>query len=120
MEAVRRRPRIEGMWATALARLAPFTRQSGKLVGQAHIGGGRARLRRSLFAAALAACLHWNPALQALYRRLLARGKSHTSGVVACARNLLIYANTVATAAPPWSSREATLTGQAEEAAALA
>jgi transposase len=105
--------------AAALAGLAPFTRQSGKLVGQAHIGGGRARLRRSLFAAALAACLHWNPALQALYRRLLARGKSHTSAV-ACARKLLIYANTVVTRGTPWTSREATPTGQAEEAAALA
>ena len=92
--------------AAALAGLAPFTRQSGKQEGQAHIGGGRARLRRSLFAAALAACLHWNPALQALYRRLLARGKSHTSAVVACARKLLIYANTVVARGTPWEQRE--------------
>lgn len=86
----------------ALAGLAPFTRQSGKQQGQAHIGGGRQRLRRSVFAAALAACLHWNPALQALYRRLTARGKSHKSAVVACARKLLIYANTVVARGTPW------------------
>ncbi len=92
--------------AAALAGLAPFTRQSGKLQGQAHIGGGRQRLRRPLFAAALAACLHWNPALQALYRRLLARGKSHTSAVAACARKLLIYPNTVIACGTPWTSRE--------------
>jgi transposase len=93
--------------AAALAGLAPFTRQSGKQACQAHIGGGRPRLRRSLFAAALAACLHWNPALQALYRRLLARGKSHTSAVVACARKLLIYANTVVARGTPWVCRDA-------------
>lgn len=90
--------------AAALAGLAPFVHQSGKRKGETHIGGGRARLRRSLYAAALPASLRWNPALQALYARLKARGKPHTSALVACARKLLIYANTVVQRGTPWTT----------------
>jgi transposase len=59
------------------------------------IAGGRGRLRRSLFAAALPAAFRWNKALMALYARLIANGKAHNAALVACARKLLIYANTV-------------------------
>jgi transposase len=88
----------------ALAGLAPFVHQSGKRQGETHIGGGRARLRRALYAAALPASFRWNPALKALYARLKARGKPHPSALVACARKLLIYANTVVTRGTPWTS----------------
>jgi transposase len=49
--------------AAALAGLAPFDDDSGLRCGQRHIAGGRARLRRSLFAAALPAAFRWNKAL---------------------------------------------------------
>jgi transposase len=88
--------------AAALAGLAPFVHQSGKRQGETHIGGGRSRLRRSLFAAALAAAFRWNPALKALYGRLTARGKSHNSALIACARKLLVFANTVVQRGTPW------------------
>jgi transposase len=91
----------------ALAGLAPFVHQSGTRQGEAHIGGGRVRLRRPLYAAALPAAFHWNPALKAFYARLKAGGKSHTSALIACARKLLIYANTVVARGTPWTSREA-------------
>jgi transposase len=94
--------------AAALAGLAPFVHQSGKRQGETHIGGGRGRLRRSLYAAALPASFRWNPALIALYRRLTARGKSHTSALVACARKLLVFANTVVARGTPWQDRTAT------------
>ena len=90
--------------AASLAGLAPFVHQSGKRRGETHIGGGRARLRRSLYAAALPASLRWNPALKALYARLTARGKPHKSALVACARKLLIYANTVVQRGSPWTA----------------
>lgn len=93
--------------AAALAGLAPFTQQSGRWSGQAHIAGGRKRLRRSLYAASLAATFRWNPALKALYARLTQRGKAHTSALVACARKLLIYANTVLTRGTPWTEKPA-------------
>lgn len=63
--------------AAALAGLAPFDDDSGQHRGQRHIAGGRGRLRRSLFAAALPAAFRWNKALVELYARLTAAGKSH-------------------------------------------
>ncbi len=89
--------------AAALAGLAPFDHDSGRHKGQRHIAGGRARLRRSLYAAALPAACRWNPALKALYTRLTKAGKPHKLALVACARKLLIYANTVATRGTPWT-----------------
>jgi transposase len=93
--------------AAALAGLAPFDDDSGQHKGQRHIAGGRGRLRRSLFAAALPAAYRWNKALIALYARLKARGKAHNSALVACARKLLIYANTVVQRGTPWTEKAA-------------
>jgi transposase len=93
--------------AAALAGLAPFDRDSGVHKGQRRIEGGRARLRRSLFAAALPAAFRWNKALIALYARLTARGKAHNAALVACARKLLVYANTVVQRGTPWTERPA-------------
>lgn len=93
--------------AAALAGLAPFVHQSGKRKGETHIGGGRGRLRRSLYAAALPGAFRWNPAMKALYERLTARGKTHKSALVACARKLLIFANTVVARDTPWVKQTA-------------
>jgi transposase len=94
--------------AAALAGLAPFVHESGTFKGERHIGGGRARLRRALYMAALPASFRWNPALVELYRRLRARGKSHSCALVACARKLLIMANAVVARGTPWEVRPAT------------
>ena len=99
--------RISREEAAALAGLAPFDDDSGKHKGQRHIAGGRGRLRRSLYAAALPAAFRWNKALVALYARLTARGKAHNAALVACARKLLIYANTVVQRGTPWTERPA-------------
>jgi transposase len=88
--------------AAALAGLAPFDDDSGKHKGQRHIAGGRGRLRRSLYAAALPAAFRWNKALVELYARLIARGKAHNASLIACARKLLVYANTVVQRGTPW------------------
>lgn len=86
----------------ALAGLAPYDDDSGDHVGVRHIAGGRARLRHSLYAAALAASFRWNPELIALYGRLRAAGKVHKVALVACARKLLIFANAVVARGTPW------------------
>jgi transposase len=91
----------------ALAGLAPFDDDSGKYKGQRHIAGGRGRLRRSLYAAALPAAFRWNKSLIDLYARLTAKGKAHNLALVACARKLLIYANTVVARGTPWVERPA-------------
>ncbi|MGD0849262.1 IS110 family transposase [Bradyrhizobium sp.] len=91
----------------ALAGLAPFNDDSGQHKGQRRIAGGRGRLRRSLFAAALPAAFRWNKALIALYARLVASGKAHNAALIACARKLLIYANTVVQRGTPWTEKAA-------------
>ena len=99
--------RVSREEAAALAGLAPFDHDSGQHKGQRRIAGGRARLRRSLFAAALPAAFRWNTALIALYQRLIAAGKAHNAALIACARKLLIYANTVVQRGTPWAERPA-------------
>src|SRR5581483_12375892 len=81
--------------------------ERGKHKGQRHIAGGRGRLRRSLYAPALPAAFRWNKALMLLYARLTASGKAHNVALVACARKLLIYANTVVQRGTPWTERPA-------------
>ena len=93
--------------AAALAGLAPYDDDSGEQVGVRHIDGGRERLRRALYAAALPASFRWNPHLIALYQRLRTKGKEHKRVLIACARKLLIYANTVLARGTPWTDRPA-------------
>jgi transposase len=99
--------RISREEAAALAGLAPFDDDSGKYKGQRHIAGGRGRLRRSMYAAALPAAFRWNTALIDLYARLIAKGKAHNAALIACARKLLIYANTVVQRGTPWIEKPA-------------
>jgi transposase len=88
--------------AASLAGLAPFVRESGQFKGQSYIGGGRGRVRRALYMAALPGAFRWNPLLQAFYKRLVVNGKSGKCALVACARKLLIIANAVVARGTPW------------------
>lgn len=90
--------------AGALAGLAPYDDQSGRRDGARHIAGGRERLRHAVYSAAFAAAFHWNAQLKALYQRLVAAGKEHKAALLACARKLLIYANTVVARGTPWQT----------------
>ena len=94
--------------AAALAGLAPFVHDSGDRKGERHIAGGRDRLRKSVYAAALPAAFRWNAQLKALYKRLTRAGKPHKLALVACARKLVIFANTVLARGTEWSPRPAT------------
>jgi transposase len=88
--------------AVALAGLAPYDDDSGERAGVRHIDGGRKRLRRAVYTASLAASFRWNPQLIQLYQRLIAAGKEHKQALVACARKMLIFANTVVARGTPW------------------
>ena len=88
--------------AAALAGLAPYDDDSGDHVGVRHIEGGRERLRRALYTAALPASFRWNPHLMALYSRLIAAGKGHKRALIACARKLLVIINAVVARGTPW------------------
>jgi transposase len=99
--------RVTREQAAAIVGLAPYDDDSGLRHGSRHIKGGRQRLRQSLYAAALPAVFYWNPQLQAFYKRLLAAGKPHTLALVACARKLIIFVNTVVARGTPWTSSAA-------------
>lgn len=97
--------RIGREQATALAGLAPYDDDSGGHIGVRRIDGGRKRLRRALYNAALPASFRWNPQLIALYKRLIAAGKGHKLALVACARKLLIFINAVVARGTPWQAK---------------
>jgi transposase len=99
--------RLSREQAAALVGLAPYDNDSGDHEGARHIAGGRKRLRGSLYAAAFAASLRWNPELIELYNRLTAAGKEHKVALVACTRKLLIFANAVVARGTPWVSHAA-------------
>lgn len=99
--------RITREQAAALAGLAPYDDESGEHVGARHIEGGRERLRKSLYNAALAGAFHWNAQLNAIYKRLIAAGKPHKVALIACARKLLIFVNTVVARGTPWAPKPA-------------
>lgn len=92
--------------AAALAGFAPYDDDSGSRHGQRHCAGGRRRLARSVYAAALPAAFRWNPALMQIYQRLIARGKPHKVALVACARKLVIFVNTVLSRQSPWIPKQ--------------
>jgi transposase len=100
--------RITREEAAALAGLAPYDDDSGNWVGIRHISGGRERLRGALYTAAFPAAFHWNPQLIALYKRLTRAGKLHKVALIACARKLLIFANTVVARGTPWTAQPST------------
>jgi transposase len=89
----------------ALAGLAPFDDDSGSRRGQRRTAGGRTQVRRALYNAALPASHRWNKALIQLYAKLMAKGKLHKVALIACARKLLVYANTVVERGTPWTDR---------------
>jgi transposase len=77
-----------------LAGLAPIADQSGTRDGARVIFGGRPRLRRILYLAALSAA-RFNADMRAFYQRLRAAGKPPKAAIIAVARKLVVLANTL-------------------------
>lgn len=75
-----------------LVGVAPLNRDSGLFRGKRIVWGGRARVRRALYMAALAATRH-NPVIKAFYQRLCAAGKAKKVALIACMRKLLLILN---------------------------
>jgi transposase len=91
--------------AASLLGVAPFDDKSAERDGQRHIAGGRARLRKTVYMAAFAGSQRWNEDLKRFYERLRAKGKVHNAAVTACARKLIILANTVLMRGTPWQDK---------------
>ena len=84
-----------------LVGLAPLNRDSGRQQGQRHIVGGRARVRCSLYLAALTAMRVSEP-LKTYYCDLVTQGKAAKVAMTALARKLLCIANAVIRDQVPW------------------
>jgi transposase len=91
----------------SLIGVAPFDRDSGQYKGLRFISGGRARPRRMLYLAALAA-KRCDPTLKAFAEQLLARGKPAKLVLTAVMRKLIEAANLVLSRGQPWLRRPAT------------
>ncbi len=87
--------------AASLIGVAPFDRDSGQHKGQRFISGGRARPRRLLYIAALAA-KRCDPSFKAFADRLVANGKPPKLAIVAVMRKLIEAANLVLQRGQPW------------------
>jgi transposase len=77
---------------SALAGVAPFNHDSGKLAGKRSISGGRTAVRGVLYMATVAA-VRFNPVIKAFSERLKAAGKPGKLRIVACMRKLLTLLN---------------------------
>jgi transposase len=93
--------------AASLIGVAPFDRDSGQWKGLRFISGGRARPRRMLYLAALAA-KRFDPGLKAFADGLLTRGKPAKLVIVAVMRKLIEAANLVLSRGQPWLHPAAT------------
>ncbi|HEY2483324.1 MAG TPA: IS110 family transposase [Caulobacteraceae bacterium] len=87
--------------AASLLGVAPFDRDSGKTQGQRHIFGGRARVRRMVYLAAVVA-KRIDPGFKAFADRLAAGGKKPKVILVAVMRKLIEAANAVLGRGTPW------------------
>lgn len=74
----------------ALAGLAPYNSDSGSVTGKRFIQGGRRKVRRVLYMAALTGA-QCNPVLSEYVERLVARGKAKKCVLVAAMRKLLLH-----------------------------
>lgn len=84
--------KIDSKAVASLAGLAPVARESGTWKGHRFIRGGRHRVRRMLYMAALSAIRH-NPDYVQKYRQLRERGKAPKVALTAIMRKMVVLAN---------------------------
>lgn len=88
---------------SCLVGVAPQTKDSGKKQGYRATGQGRAYVRRGLYMAALVAVRH-NPRMNAIYEKLLLKGKKKKVALVAVMRKMLIMMNAMVKNQTAWQS----------------
>jgi transposase len=87
----------------SLVGIAPLNRDSGAFRGRRMVLGGRASVRKALYMPTLTA-IRRNPAIRALYARLIARGKPAKVAITAAMRKLLTILNAILKSQTPWQS----------------
>ncbi len=86
--------RLDRRQIASLVGVAPVNRDSGAFRGRRMVTGGRAGVRKALYMPTLTATRR-NPAVRALYRRLVARGKPAKVAPTAAMRKLLVILNAI-------------------------
>jgi transposase len=86
--------RCNGQQIAKLAGVAPMPDDSGPRNGPRHITRGRAPARRVLYMAAIVAA-RFNPHLRPFYQRLRLAGKPAKVAIIAVARKLLVFLNSI-------------------------
>ena len=87
----------------SLVGVAPVNRDSGAFRGRRIVAGGRAEVRKALFMPTLTAT-KCNPAIRAIYQRLVARGKPAKVALTAAMRKLLTILNAIVRSQTPWQA----------------
>lgn len=91
---------------SALAGLAPFNCDSGKMKGKRIIWGGRRSVRIALYMATMAA-VRSNKAIKEFYSRLVQKGKAKMVALTACMRKLIVILNAMIRKNEPWQENYA-------------
>lgn len=99
--------RLSGEKIAALAGVAPFDHDSGRMRGQRHIAGGRGDVRRALYLATLTAATHAKGVIADFYKALIQRGKPFKVALTACMRKLLVRLNTMLAKGATWEAKPA-------------
>jgi len=88
----------------SLIGVAPINRDSGSFRGKRMTGGGRRLVRTRLYMPTVVAC-HHNPVLQPFYKRLLQKGKTKMTALVAVMRKMLTTLNTMIAKGESWKPK---------------
>jgi len=101
--------RLNRRQIAALVGVAPINRDSGTYRGKRMTGGGRRDLRARLFMPMLSA-IRCNPAIRNFYQRLLNKGKTKMTAVIAAMRKLLTILNFMVAQNQSWDPEKAQVT----------
>ena len=91
--------------AACLLGVAPLDDDTSDHKGVRRIQGGRAKARKALFMAAFSGAMRHNEELRRHYKHLIAKGKTHTRAVIACARKLIVLLDAILARKTPWEPR---------------
>ena len=85
----------------SLTGVAPVARESGTFKGKRMTGGGRSSVRTQMYMPTLVAIQHNKP-IREFYERLVNKGKTKMTAIVACMRKILTILNVMVAKKECW------------------
>ena len=96
---------ISNKEAAALVGVAPINRDSGSCRGHRRIRGGRHQIRTVMYMAMLSA-IQCNPLFKATFHRLVKKGKSKKTAIIACVRKMVVILNAMIRDGACWNAKQ--------------